>query len=130
LIGKRESKIGTHDGVFGIATIHGVTGERGRIAEILESSATVLASTVGSSHPGNAYAGTDGKIICRSGYYFADDLMSGNYSGAERWQIAFDYVQVSAAYSTGTHPHQDLAGLRFGGCDLGNAKRAMTNVLR
>jgi hypothetical protein len=130
LIGKRKRKIRTHDGVFGIAAIYGVTGECGRIAEIFESEATILAGTVGSSQPGNAYASAGGKIIRGSGHYFADDLMSGNYSLPVRWQVAFNYVQVSAANSTGTHSQKYLAGLRFGGCDLGDPKRAMANVLR
>jgi hypothetical protein len=130
LLGKRERKIGANNGVFGIAAIYGVTGECGRIAEIFESEATILAGTVGSSHPGDAYAGADGKIIRGSGHYFADDLMSGNYSLPVRWQVAFNYVQVSAAYSTGTHTQKDLAGLRFGRCHFSDPKRAMANVLR
>jgi len=130
LIGKRKRKIRTHDGVFGIAAIYGVTGECGRIAEIFEAEAAVLAGTVGSSQPGNAYASAGGKIIRRSGYYVSNDLMSGNYSGAARWQVAFDYVQVGAAYSTGTHTQEDLAGLRFGRCQFSDPKRAMANVLR
>lgn len=130
LIGKRKRKVGAHDSIFGIAAIYGVTGESGCIAEVFEASATVLAGAIGSSHPGNAYAGAYGKIIRGCGYYFADDLMSGNYSLAAGWQLAFDYVQVGAAHSTGTHTQKDLAGLWFGRCDLGDPKRAMANILR
>jgi|SRR5208337_1168543 len=130
LIGKREREIGANDGEFSIAAICGVTGECGCIAKIFEAEATVLAGTIGSSHPGNAYTGADGEIIRRSGYYFSDNLMSGDDSGAARWQVALNDVQVGAAYSTGTYPQQDLAWLRFGRCGLGDPKRAMANVLR
>jgi len=130
LVGKRKREIGANDGVFGIAAIYGVTGEGGRIAEILEAEATISAGSVGSSHPGNSDARAGRKIIRGPSYYFTDNLMSGDYSWAARRQVAFNYVQVSAAYSTGTYTQENLAWLRFGSWKLSDPKRALPNVLR
>jgi hypothetical protein len=59
---------------------------------------TIPARAVGSAKPGNAHARADRKFLRSSGrisgsipgYDFADNLMSGDYSGATRWQVAFD----------------------------------------
>jgi hypothetical protein len=90
---------------------------------------TVQARPVCSRHPGNAYTGADGKIIGGSGYHFADDLVSRDYSRAARWQVTLYDVQISSAYSTRPHPHKNLTWLWFRPCDLANMKRLLQNFL-
>ena len=95
---------------------------------------TVTAGAVGSAKPGNAHARTGRKFRCSSGrisgYYFADNLMSGDDSRAPGWQFAFNDMQIRAADSTDTHPHKNLTWLRFRPCNLANPKRALPNFLR
>src|ERR1039458_6621808 len=138
MLGKRKSEIGANDRIFRIAAVHGVASKGGRITEILQTKVTIPAGAVGSAKPGNAHARADRKFlrscggICGgiSGYYFADNLMSGDYSRAERWQVAFDDMQISAADSTDTHPHKNLTWLRFRRRDLADPERALPNFLR
>jgi hypothetical protein len=55
--------------------------------------------------------------------------MSGDYSRATRRQVAFDDMQIGAADSTDTHPHKNLAWLRFRRLNLANPKRPLPNFL-
>src|ERR1019366_3706775 len=134
LIGKRKSEIGANDRIFRIAAVYGVASKGGRITEILQTKVTIPAGAVGSAKPGNAHARADRKFPGSSGgisgYYFADNLMSGDYSRATRWQVAFDDMQISAADSTDTHPHKNLTWLRFRRRDLADTERALPNFLR
>jgi hypothetical protein len=88
-IGKRKSEIGANDCIFSIAAVYRVTGKRGCVTEILQTEVTIAARAVRSAHPGHAHACADRKFVHvagrRSAYDFADNLMSGDYSGARGW---------------------------------------------
>jgi hypothetical protein len=130
LRGQGESKIGANDRVFRIAAVHRVTGKRGRIAEILHAELTIPARAVGSSNPGNAYTRADRKILRCSGYDFADNLMSGDHSGAKGRQVAFDDMQIGATYSTYPHTQKNLTWRWLRPHNFANMKRPLANVLR
>jgi hypothetical protein len=130
LIGKAKNEIGASHGKFGVAAVDRVTGKGRGIAEVFQAQPAIAAGAVGSSHPGNADAGADGKVVRGPGHYLADNLMSGDDSGATGWQVAFDDMQIGAANSTHTHPQKNLTRLRLGCSNLANPKRALMNFLR
>jgi hypothetical protein len=135
LMRKRKTKIGTNDRVFGIAAVHRIPGKCWGIAEIFQADVTIPARAVGASHPGNPDTCAYRKFFGGSGagssrYDFADNLMPGDYSGATRWQVAFDNMQIGAAYSTHTHPQKNLTWLRLRRRNLANPKRPLPNFLR
>jgi hypothetical protein len=134
LIGKRKSEIGANGRIFRVPAVRAIPSKGGRIAEILQAKLTIPARAVDSANPGNAHPCADSEFLGSAGrmsaYYFADNLMSRDYSRATGWQFAFDDMQISAADSTGTHPQENLTGLRFRPRHLANPKRPLPNFLR
>src|SRR6202012_1125498 len=102
--------------VFGIATVDGVAGERGAIAEVLAALAAEWAGAIDSTKPGDAAARSECDAfdslpqLCDA----ADVLVAGCDSGIRRRQFSCGDVQVGAADAAGFHSEQDFAGARLG----------------
>jgi hypothetical protein len=74
----------------------------------------IPAVAVGAADPGNAYACPDWKLCRSSGYYITNNLMSGDQSLQERWELTFNNMQISSANSTSPHAKQHLPPLNLG----------------
>ena len=52
--GQRNREVRARHGILGVAAVHGVSGEGGRIAQVFFAAAAVLAGSVDPGHPCNA----------------------------------------------------------------------------
>jgi hypothetical protein len=52
--GDGEDEIGASEGVFGVASVDGVAGESGGVAEVFVSAKAVRANSIGAAEPGDA----------------------------------------------------------------------------
>jgi hypothetical protein len=128
--GERIYEIGAGQRILGVASIHGVPGECGRVAEILETTLAIPAVPVGAADPGDTYARAGRELRRGSINHDTDDLMAGNESFTTWPQFAFDDVQVRPAKATGTHAEEQIAGRRLRRRNLDDLQRALGNVLR
>ena len=55
----RKTKVGAGECVFRIASIHGVAGEGGEVAQVFHIATAVSAGAVGPAEPGNTDAGAE-----------------------------------------------------------------------
>ncbi len=114
--GQREAVALVGRRVPGEATVQGVTGEAGVIAQVLPSHAAKAATAAGPAEPGHPHA-----IATRNGihtftpcHHPADDLVAGDDGQGRGRQLAIHQVEVSAADSAGGDLDQDLARRRPG----------------
>src|SRR5258708_3608284 len=101
LVRNRVDEILRRDDVVGIASVDGIAGELGIIAEVFFPGATILAAAVGAIQPGNADARAK-RVSSGAGAALldcADSLMARRNRGPARRQLAFDDVQVGTANS-------------------------------
>src|SRR5205823_2531836 len=117
LCGNCQAELGASQGVFCVASVDGIAGEGGEIAEVFLGPATVRAGAVGAAKPGDAYAGayTGRYGVEVAGYYFAYDLVARDDSWVAGREFAFDDVGVGAADSAGEYFEENVAWFRFGG---------------
>jgi len=108
--GQRVDEVGTDEGVFGVATVDGVAGEGGVVAEVFFVAEAEGAGAVGAADPGDAYAGVCGEFGGCAFDDFADDLVAEDEGLVEEGEIAFEDVQVSAADSAGEDAEKDVIG--------------------
>ena len=120
--GQRESEIGAHEDILGIASIHRVSRKGGPIAQVFHAVMTVPAIAIDAAHPGNADPRSERQLRGRAFDHFAHDLMTGNELRSEWRQISFNDVQVSATDSAGNHPQQNMSGFELWTGDVLNIK--------
>jgi len=136
LRGNGKAEIGAGERVLGVTSVHGVTGERGTVAEVFHVAAAKRTGAIGAAEPGDPDAGafqsrTGGdacppKLCCGvelSSDYFAYDLVPGNHSRIARREFAFYDVQVGATDSTGKDTQQNVAGLELWNWNIFDVKR-------
>jgi hypothetical protein len=75
-VGEGEDEIGADEGVFGVASVDGVAGEGGVVAEVFFVAETEGAGAVGATDPRDAYAGACGEFGGCAFDDFADDLVT------------------------------------------------------
>jgi hypothetical protein len=75
---KSENEIGSGEYIFRIASMHCVSGEGWRIAEVLETAPAVWAFAVDTADPGDTYPHAERQIDCRSLHDVAYDLVARN----------------------------------------------------
>ena len=76
--GQREDEVGARCGIFGVPAVNGVSGESGRVAEVLQFVAAIPARSVSAADPRNAHAGAHGYFGGFAGDNIADNLVTGN----------------------------------------------------
>ena len=103
------------DNKFGVAAIHGVTGEHRVVAEILHASAAIFAGSVRPMQPGDANARSGRESLCTVASFLndADHLVPGDHRRFARGQFSFDYVQIGPAHAAGAHSHEHFPALRL-----------------
>src|SRR6266851_2363409 len=106
--GQGVGEVGADQSVLGVATIDGVAGEGGVVAEVLGSAKAVGAGTIGASYPGDAYSRAMGELRGCALDHLADDLMAGDQGFVNQGKIAFEDVQVGTADSAGKHTEQEV----------------------
>jgi hypothetical protein len=126
---QRKNEVGAGDGILGVSTWNGIPCERGRVAEILETTLTIGTGTVGSAEPRNADPCAESDLFRRAADNFADNLVAGNHSWLLRRKFSFDDVQVSAANAARTHSQQDVPSRGFWIGEFGNFQRTLRNWL-
>jgi hypothetical protein len=102
--GQRESEVGAHQNIFGIATIHCIARERRFVAEILHTTTAIRAIAIDATHPRNADTASRRQLQGRAFDYFSHDLMARSQAGTKRRKISFNDVKVSATHSAGDDP--------------------------
>jgi hypothetical protein len=133
-----KAEIGAGERVFGVTSVHGVTGEGGTVAEVFQAAAAKKTGAIGAAKPGDTDAGafqcrTGGdarppKLCCGielSGDYFAYDLVPGNNSWIARREFAFYDMQVGATDPTGKDTQQNVAGLELWSWNIFHVKRRL-----
>ncbi len=113
---QRIDEVAARDGILRVAAVDGVSGEGGRVAEVLEAAAAIGTSAVDAAHPGNADAAAERKFWPGAVFDGADDLMAGYERLLARRQFAIDDVKIGAADSAGADAEQNFAAgdLRLG----------------
>jgi hypothetical protein len=76
--------------------------------------AAVPAISINAADPGDSGAASQRQLGCRAADYLADDLVAWNELRAQRRQISFRNMKVSAADSAGQHAQQHVARLQWG----------------
>jgi len=107
--GERVGEVGADEDVFGVASIDGVAGEGGVVAEILFVAEAEGAGAVGASDPGDTDAHADGAFGCSSADNLADDLVAGDEGLMHEAEVALEDVEVGAADTAGEDAEHDLS---------------------
>src|ERR1035438_7527885 len=87
---QRKCEVRAHEGIFGIATIHGISGEGRVIAEILHSMTAVPAFAIYATHPGNTDSRSQRQLRRLPVNHLSDDLMARNELLSDWRKISFD----------------------------------------
>jgi hypothetical protein len=127
---KRIHEVGSCQNIFGVAAIHGVSREHGRIAEILETPAAIRTHTIHTAQPGNSNSHPERKRSGGAIDYFPDDLMPRNQRLSFENQLTFDDVQVSPANSASTDSQQNVSRRNLRLCDFCDLQRPLPDFLR
>jgi hypothetical protein len=125
---KSENEIGSGEYIFRIASMHCVSGEGWRIAEVLETAPAVWAFAVDTADPGDTYAHTKGKVCRRSLHDVADDLVTRNQVLHPGRQFAFNDVEICPAHTTGTDSEENVTRFHFRSRHLLDHKGPYGNV--
>ena len=121
--GERVDEVGAGGDVLGVASVDGVAGEGGVVAEVLFVAEAEGAVSVGSGDPGDSDASALGEFVGCSFYGLAFDdlaydLVAEDEVVAEGREVAFVDVEVGAADSAGEDAKDDVAGREFGARDV------------
>lgn len=111
---KANNEIRTRASELGVAAVHVVARERGRVTEILAALEAIPASSVRATDPGDSHASAEWKIRCRSGDNLADDLVARNQRPALGRQFALDNMQIGSTNPASTYLDHYVAGQWFG----------------
>ena len=95
------NEVGAREGVFGVTTVDGISGENRMVTQVLTAMTAIPAIAVDAAHPGDTHACPEWQLGGRAIHDLADNLMTGYEPRLERGQIAFDDMQVGAADSAG-----------------------------
>jgi hypothetical protein len=109
---------------LGVASVGGVAGEGGVVAEIFFFAAAEWAGAVRAADPGDAYA-------CAFVGVFDDftyDLVAEDEGFLHDGDVAFVDVQVGAAYSAGEDAKESVAGGDLGARDVFHAEGLVGSV--
>ena len=117
-VGEGEDEIGTDEGILGVASVDGVAGEGGVVAEVFFVAETEGAGAVGAADPGDAYAGVCGEFGGGVFDDFADDLVAEGEGLMDEGKVAFEDVEVGAADSAGEDAKEDVIGGEGGAGDF------------
>jgi len=99
--GERVGEVGAGEDVFSVASIDGVAGEGGVVAEVLFVAETEGTGAVSSADPGDTDAHAEGTFGRGSADDFADDLVAGDEGLVYKAEVAFEDVEVGAADTAG-----------------------------
>src|SRR5271166_1613548 len=102
-LGKGKYEINTGGGIFGIASVHGVSSEGGGIAKVFHAMPAIPAVPVNAADPGNTNACPNRKLRGGPLDDVAHNLMTRNYSLAARWELALNNVQIGSADAAGAY---------------------------
>ena len=89
---KRKHEIGAGHRIFRITSIHRVTGERRRIANIFKPVLAIPTRPVNAAQPGNPHPRAERDLRQISFNDLTDNLMAGNNALTLYRQFAFNYV--------------------------------------
>jgi hypothetical protein len=117
---ERVGEVGADEGVFGVASVDGVAGEGGVVAEIFFVAEAEGTGAVGAADPGDAYSATFGCAVDD----FADDLVAEDDGFLDERQVAFVDVEVGAADSAGEDAEEGVAFGEDGDGDVFDLKGA------
>jgi hypothetical protein len=104
---KREGEVGADEGVLGVASVDGVAGEDGVIAEIFFVAKAEGTGSVGAPDPGDADAHAQGTVGGGAFDDLADDLVAGDEGVMDEGEIAFVDVEIGAADSAGEEAEEE-----------------------
>lgn len=123
--GKLKNKVAARLGILGVTSVDGVSRKDPGVAKIFELAAAVGANPVYAADPGNSDAGAERQVGRSTADNVSDDLVTGDEGLLLQGQIAFDDMQVGAAYAASANAQQNLTwrGLRLG--RLFNLKRLL-----
>jgi hypothetical protein len=121
---ERVGEVGADEGVFGVASVDGVAGEGGVVAEIFFVAKTEGAGAVGATDPGDADAGAFGCAVDD----FADDLVTEDEGFLNERQVAFEDVEIGAADSAGEDAEECVAVDDGGDGDVFDLERLIGGV--
>jgi len=110
---QRKSEVRARQGIFGIASIYGISSEGRPITEILQSVTAVPAIAIYATHPGNTGSGSQRQLRGRTLNHLSDNLMARNELRFKRRQVPFNDVQVGTTDPAGNHPKQDMPGFKL-----------------
>ena len=108
--GSGIDEVGADEGVLGVASVDGVAGEGGVVAEVFFVADAEGAGAVGAADPGDADAGVCGEFGGGAFDDFADDLMAEDEGLVDEGEVAFEDVEVGAADSAGEDAEEDVVG--------------------
>jgi hypothetical protein len=97
------------------------------IAEILAVSTTEATGAIRSTDPRDTHSRPRRELWIGGLGDFRDDLMAGNHPWQLRGQLAFDNMQVRAAYAAGENLQNCVAILGDRFCMIFDEKRALTD---
>jgi hypothetical protein len=119
-VGEGVDEVGADEGVFGVASVDGVAGEGGVVAEVFFVADAEGTGAVGAADPGDTDAGhTDpgdadasvwGELGDAAFDDFADDLVAEDEGLVDEGKVAFEDVEVGAADSAGKDAEEDVVG--------------------
>src|ERR1700676_5105423 len=77
---QRKDKVGAGQCIFRVSAGDAVSGERGRVAEVLRASFAIGASAIRPAEPANAGARAEWDFLCGAADYFTDNLMAWDHA--------------------------------------------------
>jgi hypothetical protein len=128
--GQRKNEVCARENIFGVAAIHGISGENRLVAEILHAVMAVPAIAIDAPHPGNADARSHGQLLGPTFDDFSHDLMAGNKAWPERWKFSFDDVKVSATHSASDDAQQHMSHFELWTRDIVDMKERLGRGVR
>jgi hypothetical protein len=107
-VGQWVDKVGADDGVLGVASVDGVAGEGGVVAEVFFLAEAEGAGAVGAADPGDADTGVCGEFGSGAFKYLAYDLVAEDEGLVDEGEISFEDVEVGAADSADKNSKEDV----------------------
>ena len=116
--GERVNEVGAGESVLGVASVDGVAGKGGAVAEVFFVAATEGAGAVGAADPGDADASAGGEIESFAFEDLADDLVAEDERLVDEREVAFEDMEVGAADSAGGDAEESVAFAERGDRDV------------
>jgi hypothetical protein len=118
-----EGEVGANEGIFGVASVDGVAGEGGIVAEIFFVAAAEGTGAVGAPDPRDADPHAERAVAGGAFDDFADDLVSGDEGLMDEGDVAFEDVEVGSADSAGEDADEEVVVCEDGTGNVLNLKR-------